>query len=94
MAAITRRKFSQIISSAGIAGAGLLEKMHAEMQGSGAISQESFRSFLNMSGMKVQDDQIVPLQASLERALDGMRRIREQSVPQSREPAVTFRVRR
>lgn len=94
MAAITRRKFAQVISSAGIAGAALLENMYAEMQGSGAISSESFRSFLNMSGMKVPDDQIIPFQASLERALDAMRRIREHSVLQNREPAVTFRVRR
>jgi hypothetical protein len=94
MAAITRRRFAQMISTAGAAGTALLEKMYAEMQDTGAISRESIRSFLNISGTKVNDDQIGSVQASLERALDSMKRIRDRSVPQTREPVVTFRVRR
>ena len=93
MAGITRRKFAQIISAGGVAGTVLLEKMYAEMQESGAISRASVQNFLNMSGTKVHDDQIASIQASLERSLDSMRRIRERSVAQSREPAVMFRVR-
>jgi hypothetical protein len=44
--------------------------------------------------MKVQDDQIASLQISLERALEGMRKIRDRNVPQTLEPVVMFRVRR
>ena len=94
MEPISRRRFAQLISAAGTAGAALLETMHAEMQDSGAISRESVRSFLNISGTKVNDDQLVSLQTSLERALDSMKRIRERPVSRSREPAVMFRVRR
>jgi mRNA-degrading endonuclease HigB of HigAB toxin-antitoxin module len=94
MQSITRRKFNQIISAAGLAGTALLETMHAEMQDAGAISPESVRSFLALTGTKVQDDQIVVVQASLTRALDSMKRIRDRIVPQNREPAVMFRVRR
>jgi hypothetical protein len=94
MAAITRRRFAQIISTAGATGTVLLETMYSEMQSTGAISRESIRSFLNISGTKVPDDQIGSVQASLERALDSMKRIRDRSVPQTREPVVTFRVRR
>jgi len=42
--------------------------------------------------MKVHDDQIAGLQASLERALDGIKRIRDRNVPQNLEPALMFRV--
>jgi hypothetical protein len=91
---ISRRKFTQIISTAGIAGTALLEKMYAEAQSFGYVSHESVRSFLDLSGMKVQDDQIASLQTSLERALEGMRRIRDRNVPQTLEPVVAFRVRR
>ena len=94
MTPITRRRFAQIISTAGAAGTALMEKMHAEMQDTGGISSESVRSFLNISGTKLNDDQIGAVQASLTRALDGMKRIRDRSVPQTREPVVTFRVRR
>ena len=94
MAAITRRKFTQIVSTAGVAGTTLVEKMVAEVQNSGAISRESIRSFLDLSGTRVRDDQIVSLQTSLERAMDGIKRIRDRTIPQNREPAVTFRVRR
>ena len=94
MAAISRRKFAQIISTAGVTGAALMEKMLAEAQDFGSISRESVRSFLDLSGMKVQDDQIAGLQAALERTLDGIKRIRDRNVPQSLEPAVMFRVRR
>ena len=94
MAGISRRQFAQIISTAGIAGTALVETMVAEVQTSGAISPESIRSFLGFSGTKVQDDQIVGLQTSLERALDNIKRIRDRSVPHSLEPAVMFRVRR
>ena len=94
MQPITRRKFSQIISAAGLAGTALLETMYAEMQDAGGISLESVRSFLALSGTKVQDDQIVSVQTSLERALDSMKRIRDRTVPQNREPAVIFRARR
>jgi hypothetical protein len=94
MQSITRRKFNQIMTAAGLAGTALLETMYAELQDAGAISPESVRSFLALTGTKLQDDQIVPMQASLERALDSMKRIRERTVPQNREPAVMFRVRR
>jgi len=91
---ISRRKFTQIISTAGLAGTALLEKMYAESQSFGYVSHESVRAFLDLSGMKVQDDQIASLQTSLERALEGMRKIRDRNVPQTLEPVVTFRVRR
>lgn len=94
MVAITRRKFAQVISAAGMAGTVLLENMYAEMQDSGAISRDTVRSFLSLSGTKVHDDQIVSLQVSLERAIDSMRRIRDHTVPPNREPAVMFRARR
>jgi len=94
MQRISRRKFAEIISAAGVAGTALMETMYAEMQDSGAISRESIRSFLNISGTKVPDNQISSVQSSLERALDSMRRIRDRSVPLTREPVVTFRVRR
>ena len=94
METISRRKFAQFISAAGIAGTALLEKMYAEMQNNGAISHDSVRSFLDLSGTSVRDDQVVSVQTSLERAIEGMNRIRERPVPQSREPAVMFRVRR
>ena len=94
MRGISRRKFAQIISGAGLAGTALLEKMYAQVQDPGYVSHESIRAFLDLSGMKVHDDQIVSLQTSLERALQGMRKIRERSIPQGLEPVVTFRVRR
>jgi hypothetical protein len=77
-----------------MAGTALSAQMLAEMQDAGSISRESVRAFINFSGMKVPDDQIVPLQVSLERALGGISRIRDRSVPHSLEPAVIFRVRR
>ena len=91
---ISRRRFAAIISAAGAAGTSLLETMHAEMQDSGGLSRDSVRSFLNISGTKIHDDQLSSVQTSLERALDSMKRIRERAVPQNREPAVMFRVRR
>ena len=91
---ISRRKFAQIISAAGVAGTALIETMYAEVQDAGSISRESVRSFLEMSGTKGLDDQVVSLQASLERALDSLKRIRDRNIPQTAEPAVTFRVRR
>ena len=94
MAGIGRRKFTQIISAAGLAGAALAEKMYGEMQDTGALSRESVRSFLDLSGMKVKDDQLIGVHASLERALDGMKRIRERSLSHTLPPAVTFRARR
>ena len=94
MAGVSRRKFAQIISTAGLAGTALVETMYAEMQDAGAVSRESVRSFLDLSGMKMQDDQIIGLQASLERALDGMKRIRDRNLPASLEPVVAFRARR
>ena len=94
MAGISRRKFAQIVSAGGLAGTALVEKMFAEMQDGGSISRESLRSFLDLSGTRVQDDQVVSVQASLERALDAMKKIRDRDIPQSLEPAVTFRVRR
>jgi hypothetical protein len=94
MQRISRRKFAQIISTAGVAGSALMEKMYAEVQDSGAVSRESVRTFLDLSGTRVHDDQIVFLQASLERALGSLKRIRDHNVPQTLEPAVTFRVRR
>jgi hypothetical protein len=94
MQRISRRRFAQIISAAGLAGTALTEKMYAELQDSGALSRESLRAFVDLSGAKVREDQIVSLQASLERALDSLKRIRDRSVPQIVEPAVAFRVRR
>ena len=91
---ISRRKFTKIISGAGVAGTALLEKMYAEAQASGYVSHESVRAFLDLSGMKVNDDQIASLQGSLEHALEGMKKIRDRNLPQNLEPAVTFRVRR
>ena len=94
MRGISRRKFAQIISGAGVAGTALLEKMYAEAQDIGYVSHESVKSFLDLSGMKVADDQIPSLQISLERALEAVKKIRERNLPQSLEPVVTFRVRR
>jgi len=94
MTAIGRRKFAKILTTAGLAGTALLEKMYAEVQDSGAISRESVRSFLDLLGMKVEDDQILAFEASLDRALDSLKRIRDRNIPLSVEPAVTFRVRR
>ena len=91
---LSRRKFTQIITAAGVAGTTLLETMYGEMQESGSLSRDSIRSFLNISGTRMRDSEIPQLQASLERALEGMKRIRDRSLPQSREPAVIFRVRR
>ena len=93
MSRIGRRKFTQIISTAGLAGTALMEKMFAEVQDSGSVSRDSVRSFLDLSGMKVRDDQVIPLQASLERALESVKRIRDRNLPESVEPAVMFRVR-
>jgi hypothetical protein len=91
---ISRRKFTQIISTAGVAGTALLEKMYAEAQDFGYVSHESVRAFLDLSGMRIHDDDIASLQASLERALDGMKKIRDRNVPYTLEPVVTFRARR
>ena len=91
---ISRRKFAKIISVAGVAGTALLEKMYAEAQTFGYVSHESVRAFLDLSGMKVNDDQIPLLQGSLERALEGMKKIRERNLLQNVEPVVTFRARR
>jgi hypothetical protein len=93
MLRITRRKFAQILSAAGAAGTTLMETMYAEMQDNGSISRESVRTFLDLSGTKVSNDQMISLQASLERALDSVRRVRERDIAQSVGPAVTFRVR-
>ncbi len=68
--------------------------MFAEVQDSGSVSLESMRSFLDLSGTRVREDQLGELQASLARALDNLKRIRDRNVPQSLEPAVMFRVRR
>jgi hypothetical protein len=91
---ISRRKFTQLISAAGVAGTALLEKMYAEAQDFGYVSHESVRAFLDLSGMRVRDEEIASLQASLERALEGMKKIRNRNVPQTLEPVVTFRARR
>ena len=91
---ISRRKFTQVISTAGALGTALLETMYAEMQESGSVSRESVRAFLDLSGTKVTADQIVSVQASLERALESLKRIRDRDVPQNLGPAVMFRVRR
>jgi hypothetical protein len=93
MTMISRRKFTQIVSAAGLAGAALVENMFAEMQAQGSVSPESTRSFIDLSGMKVREDQLTSVQASLERALDSMRRIRDRNVPLHVEPAIMFRVR-
>jgi hypothetical protein len=93
MQRISRRKFTQIISAAGIAGASLVETMYAEMQDSGSVSRESVRAFLDLSGTKPPND-LVSVQASLERALDSLKRIRDRDVAQNVGPAVMFRVRR
>jgi len=68
--------------------------MYVEAQGPGGLSRESVHSFANLSGLTVRDDQMESLRISLERALDSMKRIRDRAVPQNREPAVMFRVRR
>jgi len=68
--------------------------MFAEVQDSGSVSLDSMRSFLDLSGTRVREDQLGELQASLARALDNLKRIRDRNVPQSLEPAVMFRVRR
>ena len=94
MQRISRRKFAEIISAAGVAGTALMETMYAEMQDGGSISRESIRAFLDLSGTKAPNDQIISVQASLERALDGLKRIRDRELTQSLGPAVTFRVRR
>ena len=94
MSKISRRKFTRVISCAGLAGTALLEKMFAEVQDSGSVSLESMRSFLDLSGTRVREDQLGELQASLARALDNLKRIRDRNVPQSLVPAVMFRVRR
>ncbi len=94
MKTINRRQFAKVLSAGGLAGTALMDKMLAEAQDGGSISRESVRSFLDLSGMKVPDDQIISVQASLERALEGIKRIRDRNVPHSLEPAVTFRVRR
>jgi hypothetical protein len=94
MQRISRRKFAQIASAAGLAGTALMEKMYGEFQDSGTVSRENVRAFLELSGTKMREDQIVPLQASLERALDSLKRVRDRSVPQTVEPVVAFRVRR
>ena len=91
---ISRRKFAKIISGAGLVGTALLETMYAEAQAFGYVSHESVRAFLDLSGMKVNDDQIPLLQGSLERALEGMKKIRDRNLPQNVEPVVTFRGRR
>ena len=94
MREISRRRFTRIISGAGVAGTALLERMYAEAQTFGYVSHDSVRAFLDLSGMKVNDDQIASLQGSLERALEGMKKIRDRNLPQNLEPVVTFRVRR
>jgi hypothetical protein len=94
MREISRRKFTRIISGAGVAGTALLEKMYAEAQAVGYVSHESVRAFLDLSGMKINDDQIASVQGSLERALEGMKKIRDRNLSQNLEPVVTFRVRR
>jgi hypothetical protein len=91
---ISRRKFAQIISGAGVAGTALLERMYAEAQDLGYVSHESVRAFLDLSGMKATDNQIPALQTALARALEGIKKIRDRNVPQSVEPVVMFRVRR
>ena len=94
MSKMSRRKFTRVISSAGLAGTALLERMYAEVQDSGYISRESMRSFLDLSGTRVREDQLGDLHVSLVRALENLKRIRDRNVPQSLEPAVMFRVRR
>ena len=94
MSKMSRRKFTRVISSAGLAGTALLERMYAEVQDSGYISRESMRSFLDLSGTRVREDQLGELQVSLARTLDNLKRIRDRNVPQSLEPAVIFRARR
>ena len=94
MSKISRRKFTCLISSVGLAGTALLEKMFAEVQDSGYVSRESMRSFLDLSGTRVREDQVDELQVALARSLDNLKRIRDRNMPQSLEPAVMFRVRR
>jgi hypothetical protein len=94
MERISRRKFAEIISGAGIAGTALLETMYAEMQDSGSVSRGSLHAFLEVSGTKVRDEQLVSVQASLERAMESLKRIRDREVRQETEPAVAFRARR
>ena len=94
MRSISRRRFAQLISGAGVAGTALFERMYAEAQNFGYVSHESVRAFLDLSGMKVNDDQIASLQTSLEHALEGIKKIRDRNIPQTVEPVVMFRVRR
>jgi hypothetical protein len=68
--------------------------MFAEVQDSGSVSRESMRSFLDLSGTRVREDQVDELQVALARSLDNLKRIRDRNMPQSLEPAVMFRVRR
>ncbi len=93
MKTIGRRKFAQIISSAGIAGTALMEAMYAEVQDSGSLSRGSVQAFVDLSGMRFNDSQVVTLQASLERALEAMKRVRDRSVRENVAPVVIFRVR-
>src|SRR5262245_52567636 len=79
---ISRRKFTQVISTAGAMGTALLETMYAEMQEAGSVSRDSVRTFLDLSGTRVGADQIVSVQASLERALESLKRIRDRDVAQ------------
>jgi hydroxymethylpyrimidine/phosphomethylpyrimidine kinase len=72
-----------------VAGTALLEKMYAQAQDFGYVSHESVRAFLDLSGMRIHDDDIASLQASLERALDGMKKIRDRNLPYTLEPVVT-----
>jgi hypothetical protein len=94
MKTFSRRQFSQIIASAGLTGTALVDTTYAEMQRSGTLPPDTVRSFLALTATHVPDDQLAPIQASLERALDSMRRIRDRTVAQERAPAVMFRVRR
>ena len=68
--------------------------MFAEVQDSGSVSLDSMRSFLDLSGTRIREDQLDELQVSLARSLDNLKRIRDRNMPQSLEPAVMFRVRR
>jgi len=94
MSKISRRKFARVISSAGLSGTALLERMYREAQDSAYISRESMRSFLDLSGTRVREEQLGELQVSLARALENLKRIRDRNVPQGLQPAVMFRVRR
>ena len=94
MPRISRRKFAQIISTAGLAGTTLLETMTAEAQDFGVISRETMQSFLDLSGMTVRDDQMTALRISLQRAVEGLRTVRQWNVPQNLDPVTAFRARR